>query len=59
MLQDPWPAVFINLLVDVVHVVIEHLPIVIGLEVRWCGGDAGGIGRKSALGLEQIRRPIT
>ena len=51
MLQDLWPAVLVNFLIDVLQVVPERLPVVVGLEILRCFTDAGDVSSECALRL--------
>ena len=51
MPQDLWPAVLVNFLIDVLDVVPECLPVVVGLEILRCFSDASDIGSERALCL--------
>ena len=48
MLQDLWPAVLVNFLIDVLQVVPERLPVVVGLEILRCFTDAGDVSSERA-----------
>jgi len=51
MLQDLWPAVLVNFLIDVLQVVPERLPVAVGLEILRCFMDASDVRSERTLRL--------